>query len=149
MVRRQGEQAAAHYIDIFPDSEILGFTRYGAGSPEPEGSVMTVDFSLDGQRYVGSTAGRSSPSPRPSPFRSSVQTRTRSTTYWARLPASGQEGPCRWLKGRFGVSWQVVPTVPFDLVGDPDPGRAQRATPAMLGMGKIAEMRQAVDQAPT
>lgn len=146
----QAEQAAAHYTAIFPDSEILGVTRYGPGTPGPEGSVMTVGFRLDAQEFVGLNGGPQFPFTEAISFQILCADQDEVDHYWDRLSEGGEPGPCGWLKDRFGVSWQVVPTVLFDLVGDPDPGRAQRATQAMLSMGKIeiAELRRAADHLP-
>jgi predicted 3-demethylubiquinone-9 3-methyltransferase (glyoxalase superfamily) len=146
----QAEQAAAHYTAIFPHSEILGVTRYGPGTPGPEGSVMTVSFSLDGQRFVGLNGGPQFTFTEAISFQVLCADQDEVDYYWGRLSEAGQQGPCGWLKDRFGVSWQVVPTVLLDLVDDPDPGRAQRATQAMLSMSKIeiTELLQAADQIP-
>jgi predicted 3-demethylubiquinone-9 3-methyltransferase (glyoxalase superfamily) len=146
----QAEQAAALYTEVFPDSKILGVTRYGPGLPGPEGSVMTVNFSLDGQEYVGLNGGPQFSFTEAISFQILCADQDEVDHYWDRLSEGGQEGPCGWLKDRFGVSWQVVPTVLFALVGDPDPGRAERATQAMMGMGKIdiAGLQRAADQLP-
>jgi predicted 3-demethylubiquinone-9 3-methyltransferase (glyoxalase superfamily) len=133
----QAEQAAEHYIGIFPNSKILGVTRYGPDAPQPEGSVLTVEFSLDGQRYIGLNGGPQFTFSEAISFQILCTDQDEVDHYWRRLAEGGEQGPCGWLKDRFGVSWQVVPTVLLDLVKDPDPGRAQRATEAMLGMGKI------------
>ncbi|MBV9161106.1 MAG: VOC family protein [Pseudonocardiales bacterium] len=146
----QAEQAAAHYTAIFPHSEVLGVTRYGRGAPGPEGSVMTVSFSLDGQRFVGLNGGPQFTFTEAISFQVLCADQDEIDYYWGRLSEAGQEGPCGWLKDRFGVSWQVVPTVLLELVNDPDAGRAQRATQAMLNMGKIeiTELLRAADQIP-
>jgi predicted 3-demethylubiquinone-9 3-methyltransferase (glyoxalase superfamily) len=146
----QAEQAAAHYTAIFPNSKVLQVTRYGPGMPAPEGSVMTVSFSLDGQEYVGLNGGPQFTFTEAISFQIFCADQDEVDHYWGQLSEGGEEGQCGWLKDRFGVSWQVVPTALFELVGDPDPGRAQRATQAMLGMRKIeiAGLRQAADQVP-
>ncbi len=144
----QAERAATHYTTIFPNSEILGMTRYGPGAPGPEGSVMTVSFSLDGQEFVGLNGGPQFTFSEAVSFQIHCADQDEVDYYWSRLSEGGQEGPCGWLKDRFGLSWQVVPTMLFELVDDPDPGRAQRVTQAVLGMGKIeiAELQRAADQ---
>ncbi|MBV8539952.1 MAG: VOC family protein [Pseudonocardiales bacterium] len=146
----QAEQAAAHYIGIFPDSEVLGVTRYGPGAPGPEGSVMAVSFSLDGQRFVGLNGGPQFTFTEAISFQVLCADQEEVDYYWDRLSEGGQEGPCGWLKDRFGVSWQVVPAVLLDLIDDPDAGRAQRATQAVLSMGKIeiTELLRAADPTP-
>jgi predicted 3-demethylubiquinone-9 3-methyltransferase (glyoxalase superfamily) len=144
------EQAAAHYTTIFPDSEVLGVTRYGPDAPGPEGSVMTVSFSLDGQQFVGLNGGPQFTFTEAVSFQVLCADQDEVDHYWGGLSDGGQEGPCGWLKDRFGVSWQVVPTMLSELINDPDPGRAQRATQAMLSMGKldVAELVRAADQPP-
>lgn len=146
----QAEQAADHYTSIFPNSQITNVTRYGPGMPAPEGSVMTVEFSLDGQRYVGLNGGPQFSFSEAISFQILCSDQDEVDHYWDRLSDGGEEGPCGWLKDRFGVSWQVVPTRLFELVSDPDAGRAQRATQAMLSMKKlvIADMERAADHVP-
>ena len=146
----QAEQAAAHYTAIFPNSEILGVTHYGPDTPGPEGSVMTVSFSLDRQQFVGLNGGPQFTFSEAISFQILCADQDEVDHYWDRLSEGGEQGPCGWLKDRFGVSWQVEPTVLIDLINDPDPDRAQRATQAMLKMGKIeiAELLRAADQTP-
>ena len=138
----EAEQAAEHYVAIFPDSEVTGVTRFG-----PEDTVVTASFLLDGQEYVALNGGR------PRGFTEAVSFQVLCTDqgevdhYWTRLSEGGEPGRCGWLIDRFGVSWQVVPTQLMEVLQDPDPARAQRATEAMLGMGKLdsAAMRAAAD----
>jgi predicted 3-demethylubiquinone-9 3-methyltransferase (glyoxalase superfamily) len=146
----QAEQAAAHYTAIFPNSEILGVARYGPDTPGPEGEVMTVDFSLDGQRYVGLNGGPQFTFSEAISFQIMCADQDEVDHYWDRLADGGAQGPCGWLKDRFGVSWQVVPTRLQELIDDPDAGRAQRAMQAMLRMQKIdiAELERAADGVP-
>ncbi len=146
----QAEEAAAHYTAIFPNSRVTGVTRYGPGMPGPEGQVMTVNFSLDGRDYVALNGGPQFRFTEAVSFQILCRDQDEVDHYWERLGEGGEEGPCGWLKDRFGLSWQVVPTVLLDLVGDPDPGRAQRATQAMLGMRKlvVAELEAAADAVP-
>ncbi|MGH3613241.1 MAG: VOC family protein [Pseudonocardia sp.] len=144
----QAEQAAAHYTAVFPDSKVLGVTRYGPDMPGQEGSVMTVNFSLDGQQFVGLNGGPQFTFSEAISFQILCADQDEVDHYWGRLSEGGEEGPCGWLKDRFGVSWQVVPTALLELVDDPDPGRAQRATQAVMGMNKIeiVELWRAADQ---
>jgi predicted 3-demethylubiquinone-9 3-methyltransferase (glyoxalase superfamily) len=146
----QAEQAAAHYTAIFPNSKILGVTRYGPDTPGPEGEVMTVDFSLDGQQYVGLNGGPQFSFTEAISFQIMCADQEEADHYWNRLAEGGEEGPCGWLKDRFGVSWQVVPTRLMELINDPDPGRASRAIQAMLKMHRIdvAELERAADEVP-
>ncbi len=144
----QAEQAAELYVSVFPDSKILGVTRYGPDTPGPEGAVMTVSFSLDGQEYVGLNGGPQFTFSEAISFQIMCADQEEVDHYWNSLSEGGEQGPCGWLKDRFGLSWQVVPTILPDLLDDPDPARAHRATQAMLKMSKldIAEMLRAADQ---
>jgi predicted 3-demethylubiquinone-9 3-methyltransferase (glyoxalase superfamily) len=146
----QAEQAAAHYTAIFPNSEVLGVTRYGPDTPGPEGSVMTVSFSLDGQRFVALNGGPQFSFTEAISFQVLCADQDEVDYYWDRLSEGGEQGPCGWLKDRFGVSWQIEPTILLDLIDDPNPDRAQRAMHAMLTMSKIdiAELLRAADQTP-
>jgi predicted 3-demethylubiquinone-9 3-methyltransferase (glyoxalase superfamily) len=146
----QAEQAAAHYTAIFPNSKILGVTHYGPDMPGPEGEVLTVDFSLDGQRYVGLNGGPQFTFSEAISFQIMCADQDEVDHYWSRLSDGGEKGPCGWVKDRFGVSWQVNPTRLQELIDDPDPGRAQRAMQAMLRMQKIdiAELERAADGVP-
>jgi predicted 3-demethylubiquinone-9 3-methyltransferase (glyoxalase superfamily) len=142
------EQAAEHYIDIFPNSKVLDVARYGPDTPGEEGTVMSVNFSLDGQEYVGINGGPQFPFTEAISLQIHCADQDEVDRYWDRLTEGGQESRCGWLKDKFGLSWQVVPTQLYDLLGDPDPERARRATQAMLRMQKIdiAEIRRAVDE---
>jgi predicted 3-demethylubiquinone-9 3-methyltransferase (glyoxalase superfamily) len=141
----QAEQAAAHYTSIFPRSQIIGVTRYGREMPGPEGEVMTVDFSLDGQRYVGLNGGPQFRFNEAISFQIMCADQNEIDHYWSRLSEGGEEGPCGWLKDRFGVSWQVVPTRLIELLAEPDAGRVERTMRAMLTMQKmdVAELERA------
>ena len=145
----QAEQAAEHYLTIFPDSKILEVTHYGPASPGVEGAVMTVSFSLDGQEYVGLNGGPQFTFNEAISFQIHCSDQAEVDHYWNKLSDGGEEGPCGWLKDRFGVSWQVVPTALFDLITDPDSERAQRATAAMMQMQKldVAALQRAADGA--
>ena len=146
---REAEAAAAHYTSIFPNSKIGEVTRYGRDMMREEGLVMTVDFTLDGQQYVGLNGGPDFTFNEAISFQIHCKDQDEVDHYWERLSEGGEEGPCGWLKDRFGVSWQVVPTRLFELVKDSDPERAQRATQCMLGMRKIVieELERAADGA--
>ena len=145
----QAEQAAQHYTAIFPNSRIDGITRYGPDTPGEEGADMTVEFRLDGQPYVGLNGGPQFTFSEAISFQIMYGDQEEVDRYWSRLSDGGEEGPCGWLKDRFGVSWQVVPTRLNELIADPDAARAQRAFQAMLGMKKIdiAEVERAADAA--
>jgi predicted 3-demethylubiquinone-9 3-methyltransferase (glyoxalase superfamily) len=143
----EGEEAAQHYVSIFPNSSIGGVTRYGPNMPVPEGTVMTVSFTLDGQEYTALNGGPQFPHSEAISFQIMCADQEEADHYWNRLTEGGEESMCGWLKDKFGVSWQVMPTELMSLLSDPDPGRAQRATEAMLQMHRIdvAEIRRAAD----
>lgn len=148
----QGEEAATFYTTVFSavfsNSRILDVARYGAAGPRPEGSVMTVTFELDGQRFVALNGGPEFTFNEAISFQVSCQTQGEVDHFWSTLSEGGQEGPCGWLKDRYGVSWQIVPTALAELLSDPDPARSQAAMKAMLGMHKIdiEALRRAVQQ---
>jgi predicted 3-demethylubiquinone-9 3-methyltransferase (glyoxalase superfamily) len=145
----ESEAAAHFYTSIFPNSAITDITRYGSAGPRPEGMVMTVSFTLDGQDYVALNGGPEFRFTEAISFQVTCATQTEVDTYWARLGDGGQEGQCGWLKDRYGVSWQIVPAGLRDVLGDPDPGRSARAMRAMLGMRRLDldELRRAADEA--
>jgi predicted 3-demethylubiquinone-9 3-methyltransferase (glyoxalase superfamily) len=146
----QAEEAAALYTSIFPNSSVGDVSYYGPDMPVPQGTVMTVSFTLDGQEYIGLNGGPQFPFSEAISFQIMCADQEEADHYWNRLTDGGEESQCGWLKDRFGVSWQVVPTELMSLLGDPDPGRAQRATEAMLQMRRIdlAEIKRAADSVP-
>ena len=149
----QAEEAAQLYTSVFPNSSIDQVTRYGPDMPPPmkEGDVLTVDFTLDGQQYTALNGGPQFRFSEAVSFQILCADQEESDRYWDRLTADGgEESMCGWLKDRFGVSWQVFPTELLSLTSDPDPGRAQRATQAMLQMRRIdiAAVRRAADSVP-
>ena len=146
----QAEEAAQLYTGLFPNSSIGQVTRYGPGMPPPmkEGDVLTVDFTLDGQKYTALNGGPQFRFTEAVSFQIVCADQEESDRYWDRLTADGgQESMCGWLKDRFGLSWQVFPAELIALTSDPDPGRAQRAMKAMLQMRRIdlADIRHAAD----
>jgi len=145
----RGEEAATFYTGIFENSRILEVTRYGSAGPRPEGMVMTVSFELDGQQFVALNGGPELTFTEAVSFQVSGASQEGVDHFWARLSEGGEEGPCGWLKDRFGVSWQIVPVVLDQLIGDPDPDVSQRAMRSMLGMKKIdiGELERAVGRA--
>ena len=132
-----GEDAASFYTSVFPNSKILDVTRYGSAGPRPEGTVMTVSFELDGQQFVALNGGPEYTFSEAISFQVDCKTQDEVDHYWSKLSEGGEEGPCGWLKDRFGVSWQIVPSALPRLLGDPDPEKAQRVMAAMLEMKKI------------
>jgi predicted 3-demethylubiquinone-9 3-methyltransferase (glyoxalase superfamily) len=143
----QGEEAAEFYCSVIPNSRVTGVQRYGEAGPGVPGSVMTVEFELDGRPYVALNGGPHFTFNEAVSFQVACADQDEVDRYWSTLSEGGEEGPCGWVKDRFGLSWQVVPTALPELLGDPDPDRAQRAMKAMLGMMKldIAELRAAAD----
>ena len=133
----EGEEAARFYTSVFPNSRIVEVTRYGAAGPRPEGTVMTVSFELDGQKFVALNGGPEFTFSEAVSFQVDCKTQEEVDEYWSTLSAAGEEGPCGWLKDKFGLSWQIVPTVLFELIADPDTEKAQRVIRAMLKMKKI------------
>ena len=146
----EAEEAAEFYTSVFPNSRIVAVTHYNEAGPRPAGMVMTVEFELDGQRYVGINGGPEFTFDEAVSFQITCTAQDEVDYYWQRLSEGGQEGPCGWLKDRYGLSWQVVPSGMEDVLNDPDPERAKRAMQAMLGMGKldIAALRSAADGVP-
>jgi predicted 3-demethylubiquinone-9 3-methyltransferase (glyoxalase superfamily) len=145
----EGEDAALFYTSIFPNSRVTSVSHYGSAGPRPEGSVMTVSFELDGQRIVALNGGPAHKLTEAFSLMVECADQDEVDSYWSKLTEGGEEGPCGWLKDRFGVSWQIVPAALQRLLGDPDPDRAQRAMKAMLGMKKIVieELERAADAA--
>ncbi len=133
----QGEEAAAHYTSIFKNSRILHTARYGEAGPRPAGSVMTVSFELDGQKFLALNGGPEFTFSEAISFQVDCRSQDEVDEYWSRLGDGGEEGPCGWLKDRYGVSWQIVPRRLTELLGDPDPETSQRVMRAMLAMKKI------------
>jgi predicted 3-demethylubiquinone-9 3-methyltransferase (glyoxalase superfamily) len=141
----QAEEAAKYYTGIFPDSRILRTGYYTEAGPGPVGSVMVVEFEINGQKFVGLNGGPQFTFDEAISFQIPCADQDEVDYYWSRLSEGGQEGPCGWLKDRYGLSWQVVPTVLIGMISDPDPEKARRTTAAMYTMGKldIAALRRA------
>jgi predicted 3-demethylubiquinone-9 3-methyltransferase (glyoxalase superfamily) len=141
----EAEEAAKHYTSIFPNSRITEVARYGSAGPREAGTVMTVAFELDGQPFVGLNGGPDFSFSEAVSLQVDCETQEEVDDYWSKLSDGGEEGPCGWLKDRFGLSWQIVPRRMMELLTDPDQERAQRAMAAMLKMGKlqIDELEQA------
>jgi predicted 3-demethylubiquinone-9 3-methyltransferase (glyoxalase superfamily) len=146
----QAEQAAAFYVSVFPDSRIVSTTRYTEAGPGEPGSVMVVEWEMNGQRFVGINGGPEFTFSEAVSFQITCADQDEVDLYWARLTDGGSEGPCGWCKDRYGLSWQVVPEGMDELFADPDPGRAARAMQAMFGMTKLdlAELLRAADAVP-
>jgi predicted 3-demethylubiquinone-9 3-methyltransferase (glyoxalase superfamily) len=133
----QAEQAARHYVSIFPNSRILGEDVVHDQRPGEERDVTVVLFELDGRPFVALNGGPMFSFTPAISFVVSCEDQTEVDYYWERLCDGGEESMCGWLVDKFGVSWQVVPTVLGDLLGGSDPTKAARATHAMLQMRKL------------
>ena len=146
----QAEEAAGFYTSVFKSSRIVNVARYTEDGPRQAGMVMTVEFELEGQRFVGINGGPQFTFDEAVSLQITCETQDEIDYYWERLSEDGEEGPCGWLKDRYGLSWQVVPTGMEEVFNDPDPKRAERAMEAMLAMSKIdiAALRRAADAAP-
>lgn len=134
----QAAEAAEFYVSVFGgDSRILNVAHYGEGSPGVPGTVMTVEFELNGQRFVGINGGPKFTFTEAISLQITCDTEEELDRYWEALTDGGTEGRCGWLKDRYGLSWQVVPSGMEDVLRDPDPDRARRAMTAMLQMVKL------------
>jgi predicted 3-demethylubiquinone-9 3-methyltransferase (glyoxalase superfamily) len=145
----EGEDAANFYVSLFPNSRIVSVNRYGDAGPRAAGSVMTVDFELDGQPYVALNGGPEFRFNEAVSFQISCADQDEVDHYWDKLGQGGEHGPCGWLKDRYGLSWQVIPAAFLELVSDPDPAKSQAVMRAMLGMRKlvVSELQEAYDSA--
>jgi len=133
----QAEEAANHYTSIFKNSQVVDVQRYGDEGPGPAGAAMLVTFELEGQEFIALNGGPQFTFNEAISFYTSCSSQAEVDALWYGLCDGGSEGQCGWLKDRYGVSWQIVPTVLTDLLADPDPARAGRVMQAMLGMGRI------------
>jgi predicted 3-demethylubiquinone-9 3-methyltransferase (glyoxalase superfamily) len=141
----EGEDAANFYVSVFPDSKILNVTRYGSAGPRPEGTVMTVEFELRGQQFVALNGGPDFTFSEAVSFQVGCETQEEVDVYWNALSEGGEKGPCGWLKDKYGLSWQIVPSALTRLLEDSDREKSQRVMAAMLKMGRIeiAELERA------
>ena len=146
----QAEEAAEYYCSIFEESRIVNVARYTDVGPGEPGTVMTVEWELNGQRFVGINGGPQFTFSEAVSFQITCADQEEVDFYWEKLSEGGEEGPCGWLKDKYGLSWQVVPTGMDELFADPDRSKAERAMRAMLGMRKldIAALRAAADGVP-
>ena len=148
----KAEEAATFYTAIFKNSKIVNIARYGdAGaqvSGRPKGTVMTVAFQLEGQEFVALNGGPQFKFTEAVSFVVNCQTQEEVDEYWKKLSAGGQEVQCGWLKDKYGLSWQIVPTILSEMLNDPDPKKAERVMKAMLQMKKIdiKGLKQAYEQ---
>ena len=151
----QAEEAADFYVSVFNarpgsagDSEILGVSRYGEAGPGKPGSAMTVSFRLEGQELTALNGGPHHSFTEAVSFLVNCETQEEVDALWTALSEGGEEGPCGWLKDKYGLSWQIVPTVLGELLSDKDAAKSQRVMQAMLKMVKldIKKLKQAAKQ---
>jgi len=133
----RAEEAAKFYASIFPNSRILKTARYGEAGPGPKGSVMTVEFELDGQRMIALNGGPQFKFTEAISLSVDCSDQKEVDHYWSKLSQGGQESQCGWLKDRYGLSWQVNPAILGELLSSPDAKKAKRVMEAMLKMKKI------------
>ena len=141
----EGEEAATFYTSVFPNSRILDVARYGSAGPRPEGTVMTVSFELDGRTFVALNGGPGFTFNEAVSFQVSCKDQDEVDVFWSKLSEGGEEGPCGWLKDKFGLSWQVIPKALPEMLMDGNSETAQRVMRSMLQMRKIdiAALRRA------
>ena len=144
----EGEEAARFYASVFPNSRITNVSHYGEAGPRAAGSVLAVQFVLDGQEFTAINGGPNFKFTEAISLSIDCADQDEVDHYWSKLTEGGSEGPCGWLKDRYGLSWQVIPAALPRLLSDPNRDRAQRAMQAMLGMRKIdvAGLYAAADQ---
>ncbi len=143
------EEAADFYVSLFKGSKILKIARYGEAGPGPAGAVMVVNFQIEGQDFIALNGGPLFKFTEAISFVISCQTQEEVDRYWNKLTADGgQESQCGWLKDKYGLSWQVTPTILGELLADKDQKKAQRVMQAMLQMKKIdiAALKRAAAQ---
>ena len=145
----QGKEAAEFYCSIFPNSEIRNVSYYTEAGPGPAGSVLTVDFVLDGNEFTAINGGPEFSFDEAISLLINCKDQAEVDYYWDKLVEGGEPSQCGWLKDRYGLSWQVVPEGMEELFAGPDTARAARAMQAMLGMQKldIAALQAAADAA--
>jgi len=144
----QAEEAMNFYISIFKNSKTGTVTRFGAGGPGPKGTVMTATFQLDGQDFMALNGGPLFKFTEAISFFVNCETQEEVDELWEKLSASGEPGRCGWLKDKFGLSWQIIPTGLSEMLGDKDAEKSKRVMQAMLKMNKldIAGLKRAYEQ---
>ena len=144
----QAEEAMNFHVSIFKNSKVLTVNRYGDAGPGPKGTVMTTSFLLDGQAFAALTGGPAFQFTPAISFVVNCESQEEVDALWEKLSAGGREDQCAWLQDKYGVSWQIVPTLLVKLLNDPDPLKAQRVMAAMLEMKKIdiAALQRAHEQ---
>ena len=142
------EEAVNHYLSIFKNSKINKVLRCGDAGPGPKGSVLTIAFQLEGQDFIALNGGPIFKFNEAISLSVDCKSQIEVDDLWEKLSAGGQESRCGWLKDKFGLSWQVVPSALVEMLQDPDPEKAKRVMAAMMKMGKIdiAQLKQAYDR---
>ena len=133
----EAEEAANYYIDVFGNGQINHVAHYTENAPREEGMVMVVEWEVNGTRFVGINGGPDFKFDEAISFQIDCHSQDEVDHYWSALAEGGEEGPCGWLKDRYGLSWQIVPRALQELLADPDRDKAQRVMAAMMQMGKI------------
>jgi len=144
----QAEEAMNLYISLFKNSKVLSVSRYGEGGPGPRGTVMTATFQLDGQEFMALNGGPHFKFTEAISLFVNCETQEEVDELWEKLSEGGEKSQCGWLKDKYGLSWQIIPTALGEMLGDKDPQKAQNVMQAMLQMTKIdiAALRQAYEQ---
>ena len=144
----QAEEAANFYTSIFKNSKVVDVQRYGEVGPGPAGTAMIVTFELEGQEYLALNGGPQFKFTEAISLFVNCETQEEVDYLWAKLTEGGEESQCGWLKDKYGLSWQIIPTALMDLMSDPDPEKAGRVMQAMLQMKKIeiADLQKAYEQ---
>jgi len=145
----KAEEAMNFYFSIFKNSKVLKVTRYGEAGPGPKGTVMSATFQLEGQTFYALNGGPLFSFTPAISFFVNCETQQEVDDLWEKLSAGGKKERCGWLKDKYGLSWQVIPTALGEMLGDKDPQKAGRVMQAMMQMGKIdiQGLKQAYDQA--
>ena len=144
----QAEEAARFYTSIFKNSKILGISRYGEAGPGPKDTVMVASFEIEGQQFLALNGGPQFKFTEAVSFVVNCETQAEVDHFWEKLSAGGEQRECGWLRDKFGLFWQIVPTVLGKLLQDKDPAKSERVMQAMLRMTKIeiADLQRAYEQ---
>ena len=144
----KAEEAASYYVSIFPNSKVLNVSRHGDAGPGPKGTAMGVTFQLDGQEFYALNGGPQFKFTEAISLFVNCKTQQEVDTLWEKLTQGGQKSQCGWLKDKYGLSWQIIPTALGQMLGDKDPQKSKRVMEAMLKMNKIdiETLKQAYDQ---
>jgi predicted 3-demethylubiquinone-9 3-methyltransferase (glyoxalase superfamily) len=144
----KAEEAMNFYISIFKNSKVGRVSRYGEGGPGPKGMVMSATFQLEGQKFMALNGGPQFPFTEAISLYVDCTTQSEVDELWEKLSEGGEKGRCGWLKDKFGLSWQIIPSALGEMLGDPDPVKSSKVMKAMLTMKKIdiEALRQARDQ---